>query len=165
MHWNGTTWTVTKTPVQGKGTNILYGVVAPAPNDAWAVGLSIPKAPPAESPTLTLIEHWNGSAWQIVSSPNIGPNSTFQSNRLFGVTALSPTDIWAAGSYFAANGSGNQSTLVEHWDGTSWTISPATPNLGFSDTLDAAAAIDGTVWLVGIYFGGPAISSTLVLSA
>jgi hypothetical protein len=61
-HWNGTAWTVMKPPTQGKGSNILYGVVAPAPNDAWAVGLSTAKAPPAESATLTLIEHWDGNA-------------------------------------------------------------------------------------------------------
>lgn len=163
-HWNGSTWTVMKPPARGTGSSILYGVVAPAPNDAWAIGLSTPQGPPAESPTITLIEHWNGSAWQIVPSPNVGPTSKFQSNRLFGITALSATDIWAVGSSFAANGSGNQSTLVEHWNGTNWTIN-STPNLGFSDTLDGAAAIDGLVWPVGTYFGGPVISSTLVLSA
>ncbi len=163
MHWNGTAWTVTKTPARGKGTNILYGVVAPAPNEAWAVGLSTPDAPPAESVTLTLIEHWDGTAWQIVPSPNVGPTSVYQSNRLFAITTLSPTDIWTGGSSFAADGSGDQSTLVQHWDGTTWAITP-TPNLGFSDTLSGAAAIDGTVWMVGTYFGGSAISSTLVLS-
>jgi len=163
QHWNGTGWTETAVPVRGQGSNIMYGVVAPAPNDAWAVGLSTTKAPPAESVTLTLIEHWDGTAWQVVSSPNVGPTSIFQSNRLFGITALSSTDIWAVGSSFAANGSGDQFTLVEHWDGTSWTISP-TPDLGFSDTLFGGAAIDGTVWLAGSYFGGKPISSTLVLS-
>ncbi len=55
----------------------------------------------------------------------------------------------------------NQSTLVEHWDRASWTFSP-TSNVGFSDTLDATASIDGNAWLVGSYFNA-AISSTLVL--
>jgi hypothetical protein len=37
----------------------------------------------------------------VVASPSV-----YQSNRLFGITAVSPTDIWAFWSYFAATGSG-----------------------------------------------------------
>jgi hypothetical protein len=162
-HWDGHRWQITHVPIRGNGSNTLYGVVAPAPGQAWAVGLSTAEAPPKESPTVTLIERWDGTGWEIISSPNIGPHSMYQSNRLFGVTALGPTDIWASGSYFAASGSGDQSTLVEHYDGTNWTI-VTTPNRGFSDTLFGGAAIDGSVWIPGTYFGGKPISSTLVLA-
>jgi hypothetical protein len=70
-------------------------VAALAPNNVWAVG-SFVKA--TKGPTLTLIEHYDGSEWSVVPSPNVGPHSMFQSNRLFGITAVSPTDIWAFGS-------------------------------------------------------------------
>ena len=44
----------------------------------------------------------------MVPSPNIGPNSANQSNRLLGLTANSANDIWAFGSYFPAQGQGTQ---------------------------------------------------------
>jgi hypothetical protein len=156
MHWNGETWSAVGTPNVGQGNNELHGVVALAPDNVWAVGLSTPSA---QSPTLTLIEHYDGTSWSVVSSPNVGPNSGYQSNRLFGITANSATDIWAFGSYFAADGSGHQMTLLLHWDGTSWTIQPSPdptkkPKNGspgfLSDVLWAGVVpTPGNVWIVG----------------
>lgn len=153
MHYDGTNWKKVPSPSVGTGASQLNGVVALAPNDAWAVGFSTPVAPPKSAPTLTLIEHWDGTSWSVVPSPNVGPNSMYQSNRLFGVTAVSANDIWAFGSYFAASGSGHQMTLLLHWDGASWTIAPS-PNPtkdGFlSDLLFAGVAVSPTdVWIVG----------------
>lgn len=165
MHWDGARWTLMNPPARGGGDNPLYDVLALAPDDVWAVGAFTPQPQPTSLPTLTLIEHWDGTSWQIVPSPNFGPLSIYQSNRLFGITALSPADIWACGSFFAANGSNNQRTLALHWDGTSWTIKP-TPNTGNSDTLFGGATMaPGTVWLVGGFLGGPRFISSLVLSA
>ena len=108
MHWDGTNWTIVATPNVGEGPNKFYAVLALASNDAWAVGSSTPLAAPQQSATLTLIEHWDGTSWTVVPSPNVGPNSVNQSNRLFGLTANSANDIWAFGSYFAADGSGTK---------------------------------------------------------
>jgi hypothetical protein len=88
----------------------------------------------------------------VVPSPNVGPHSVNQSNRLFGITAVSPTDIWAFGSYFAAAGSGNQMTLLLHWDGTSWTLAPSpNPEMGsiLDDVLFAGVTTGQNVWIVG----------------
>jgi hypothetical protein len=41
----------------------------------------------------TLIEHWNGSAWTIVPSPNVGSGN----NSLAAVAARSANDVWAVG--------------------------------------------------------------------
>jgi hypothetical protein len=83
----------------------------------------------------------------------VGPNSVYQSNRLEGITAISPTDIWAFGSYLLANGSGNQKTLLLHWDGTAWSIAPSpNPTKGgfLSDLLFAGVAVSPSdVWIVG----------------
>ena len=109
--------------------------------------------PPAEAATLTLIEHFDGTKWSIVPSPNVGPNSVNQSNRLFGLTASSPNDIWAFGSYFAADGSGHQMTLLLHWNGEEWTIAPSpdpTNGVFLSDILFAGVTPSpGNVWIVG----------------
>jgi hypothetical protein len=58
----------------------------------------------------TLIEHWNGSSWAIVTSPN---TSSTRENKLNGVTCSSASECWAVGHYF--NNNGIQQTLIERW--------------------------------------------------
>src|SRR5580658_9076178 len=74
-------------------------------------------------------------------------------NLLYGVTAVSPTDIWAFGSYFAASGNGNQMTLVLHWNGTNWSPNPSpSPEPGnfLDDILFSGVSTEpGNVWIVG----------------
>jgi hypothetical protein len=153
VHWNGTSWKVVATPSVGAGANQLNGVLALAPNDVWAVGFCTAVPPPKEVATLTLIEHFDGTSWKVVPSPNVGPHSIYQSNRLFGLTANSASDIWAFGSSFAADGSEHQLTLLLHWDGTSWTIAPSPePTNGVfpSDLLFAGVTPSaGNVWIFG----------------
>jgi hypothetical protein len=156
-HYDGTSWTLVRTPDVGTGPNMLHGVLALAPNDVWAVGYSTAsqKPPPTqyEVPTKTLIEHYDGTSWSVVPSPNVGPDSQYQSNKLYGITAVSPNDIWAFGSYFAASGNGDQMTLVLHWDGTSWSLVPS-PSPQPGDFLDdilysGVVTAPGSVWIVG----------------
>jgi hypothetical protein len=97
--------------------------------------------------------HYDGTGWSVVASPNVGPNSQYQSNRLLGATAVSSTDIWAFGSYFAASGSENQITLLLHWDGTRWSLAPC-PSPKPGDFLDdilysGVVTAPGSVWIVG----------------
>jgi len=172
MHFNGTSWKIVPSPSVGKGASQLNSVAALAPNDVWAVGFSTPVAPPMQAPTLTLTEHWDGTSWTVVTSPNVGPNSVFQSNILDGITAVSPTDIWAFGSSFLANGSGNQKTLLMNWDGSAWSIVPSpnpTTGVFLDDILFAGVAPSpGNLWIVGseledtmgLEFGTLAIHST-----
>jgi len=153
MHWDGTNWRNVATPNVGEGTNKLNAVLALAPNDVWAVGFSTPVAPPKQAATLTLIEHFDGTSWAVVPSPNVGPNSANQSNRLLGLTANSANDIWAFGSDFTADGSGHQMTLLLHWDGTSWTVasSPSPTKDGFPCDLlwTGVVSSTGNVWILG----------------
>ena len=100
------------------------------------------------------IEHYDGTEWSVVPSPNVGPNSQYQSNKLYGITAaVSPTDIWAFGSYFAASGNEIQMTLLLHWDGTSWSLNPSpSPEPGdfLADILfSGVVTAPGSVWIVG----------------
>lgn len=153
MHFDGQSWKTVATPSVGAGANQLNGVLALAPDDVWAVGFSTPEAPPAEVATLTLIEHFDGKSWTVVPSPNAGPKSIFQSNRLFGLTANSAKDIWAFGSFFASDGSGHQMTLLEHWNGTKWSLarSPNPTNGVFTSDLLFSGVVPspGDVWIFG----------------
>jgi hypothetical protein len=141
-HWNGTSWSVVPSPSPGAANNELLGVSAASANDVWAVGF-INTSTTGE----TLIEHWNGTKWSVVPSPN-PKSSQGVNNGLSGVAAISATDAWAVGSGVTISGE----TLIEHWNGSRWSLvtSPDEPQLG--GELRAAAAISaGDVWAVGDY--------------
>jgi hypothetical protein len=95
LRWNGTAWKVQLSP-SPRGLSELHGVVATSATNAWAVGY---RARTGGSPDQTLLEHWNGTSWKIVSSPN--PRAGL--DRLLAVDAASPHDVWAVGTY--SNGS------------------------------------------------------------
>jgi hypothetical protein len=140
-HWNGSSWSVVKSPNPGSIINSLYGVAAVSATNIWAVGYYVQTS----GVTQTLIEHWNGTQWSVVKSPS--PASV--NNELFGVAAVSASNIWAVG--FAASNSSAQTTLIEHWNGTQWSVvKSASPGSPPSDALTGVAAISASnVWAVG----------------
>ena len=102
----------------------------------------------------SLVEHWDGVSWK--HAPDAAPYPA-TSNILNGVTALSATSVWAAGT---ANGL----SFVEKWNGTQWTRANS-PNVSTSNnTFQAAAAISGNVWAVGEWYqpASPYQAQTLV---
>jgi hypothetical protein len=112
----------------------LYGVAAALAKDVWAVGSS--------DSGLAVIEHWNGTAWALVSSPSIGIN-----DGLASVAAVSASDVSAVGAYTDA--SSNNVTLIEHWNGSTWSVVPS-PNIGAdSELIRVAASAANDVWAVG----------------
>jgi hypothetical protein len=124
-------------------TSTLSGVATISANDIWAVGESYLNR---ETPSQTLIEHWNGTSWSIVPSPN-NPDSY---SGLIGVTAVSTKDVWAVGG-------SNSETLIEHWDGSTWNIVPS-PNAGKADVLSGVSAVSANdIWAVGQEYLNPAL--------
>jgi hypothetical protein len=117
----------------------LTGVVAFGPADAWAVGYV---GDTDSIDTLTL--HWDGTRWTRMPSPN--PSS--QRNWLMDVSGSSPSDVWAAGSYW--NEAGERRALLMHWDGNSWKTAPS-PNVdGKENLLNGVAVVSPTdAWAVG----------------
>src|SRR5262249_38080731 len=100
------TWTEVSMPTGVH--DYLNGIAAGSSTDIWAVG---------SSAGTTLTDHWNGTAWSIVSSPSVASAT----NRLNAVTVISPTDAWAVGVSGTDDGS-SVKTLTLHWNGTSWSI-------------------------------------------
>jgi hypothetical protein len=144
-HWNGRTWKVVPSPDPGGSSayNALSGVTAVSSSNVWAVGTYV-----KGSALLTLIEHWNGTAWQAVPSPN--PVGTSGDNELRAVTAISARNVWAVGNTGSADGP--PQTLIEHWDGKAWTVVPS-PNPSFWDGLYGVTATSArNVWAVGLDF-------------
>ena len=146
-HWDGTQWSIVASPDAGSNNNFLRHIAAISSNDVWVVG-SYQASPGATYQTL--VEHWDGTQWSIIASPNVG---TFGSG-LSGVSVVSANNIWAVGSY-AIDGVGTSQTLVEHWNGTKWSV-VSSPNVGSSSNqLAAIAAIAAhNIWALGYSTSG-----------
>src|SRR5205823_1593623 len=128
--------------------NGLGGVAAVSANDVWAVG----NYRDDSNNSQTLTEHWNGSTWSIVPSPNRGTNN----NYLKSVAATASNDVWAVGFQFDYDQViTNSRTLIEHWNGSTWSI-VRSPNRGTNNNyLESVAAIaSNDVWAVGYYYNG-----------
>jgi hypothetical protein len=134
-------WTGVPPPSPGTSDNFLQGVSVISACDAWAVGSDV-SGSGAEQ---TLIEHWDGSTWKQVPSPD--PGST--DNSLLSVRAASATSIWAVGEYFDGVG---LKALILHWNGTAWKQVPS-PNPGLGNLLKGVRVVSARdAWAVGQTF-------------
>ncbi len=138
-------WSVVSSPNASSKHNEFDSVSGTSYNDVWAVG----RYAPISGQERTLVEHWNGTQWSIVMSPNVG---NFH-NELDGVVARSANDVWAVGHY-DTNSNASDHALIEHWNGRTWQIEPTPTFLGtFSDLNSVTAAKSGgPVWAVGSEF-------------
>jgi hypothetical protein len=155
LHWDGSAWTRFDGPNPGSRAG-LSGVNAISADDAWAVGSYV-----SSVGQLTLIEHWDGIRWSQVSSPSPGQYE----NWLTGVSAVSGRLAWAVGGSVVRHRSGPRRTrtLIERWDGHSWS-QVASPNPGGrQDTLSGVAATSSRhAWAVGAFRGEGKGRQTLV---
>lgn len=146
-HWDGTRWSVVPV-VTGFLDSRFSSVTAVSSNDVWAVGYEVPSV--QHEHLYTLIEHWDGTRWSRIPSPNVGPAD----NWLQGVAALAASDVWAVGYDFGTAGNGLFS-LFEHWDGTAWQPAAGPPVLESGKVLYAndlyavTAAGPGLLWAAG----------------
>jgi hypothetical protein len=144
LHWNGRRWAKVASPDPGAGYDLLTGVTAVSARDVWAVGYACNTTNCQVFHTLIL--HWNGTKWSAVTSPD--PSTV--SNTLYGVTAVSADNVWAAGSYIPDATTLLSSTMILHWNGKKWSR-VASPNVAdASNTLygvDAHSA--ASAWAVG----------------
>ena len=73
--------------------------------------------------TLTLAEAWNGTSWSVESTPNPAGTTNAELNA---VSCSSPSACTAVGFYFQ-NATGATFTLVETWNGRTWSVQ-SSPN-------------------------------------
>ncbi len=149
QRWNGSSWSIVPSPNAGPKANGLYDVTCSSASDCWAVGYYEADAGLLKTEFRTLIQRWNGSAWSIVESPNLPlessrPIFTFSSNVLRSVTCTSATDCWAVGY-------GNGKTMVQRWNGTSWSLvdSPNTDAPNGDSLFSVTCASPSDCWAVG----------------
>jgi hypothetical protein len=142
------TWLITPTvdpsPQKVPFSNVLNAVGARTSTDAWAVGNFL--GPNDDDGQVILAEHWNGSAWSQVPTPNV----VRFDEKLNAVSAAAPSDVWAVGSTNRI-GFAHTDPLAAHWDGTSWTVipTPATTGGAKSILFGVANLGGGNAWAVG----------------
>src|SRR6266567_1841544 len=144
LQWDGTHWQVGALPNPGTTEDALTAVTAVAANDIWAVGHMQPGSSGIQN--ASLVEHWDGSQWLVVSSPNVGSRD----NLLSGVAADSASSAWAVGT--ADGDVGPTTTFILHWNGSQWAVTPS-PSPGSSiNALAAPVALSATnAWAVGYF--------------
>lgn len=131
QHWNGTAWTLVNDGfVKGldDAGGVLLSVDAISPSDVWIV---------AKEGSATFFGHWDGSSWQKVSQPKGAGQAP-----LAAVAGTSASDLWAVGETPGLSG------LIEHFNGTTWTLvaNPA----GQGVPLGAVTVLSPTdVWAMG----------------
>jgi hypothetical protein len=125
--WNGSDWAMVSVPLSRSVRNsALDDVECLSRSRCIAVGQYA-----STGSTETLVEQWNGRSWSIVSSPNPGGGN----NVLNSVSCISSTLCFTAGDYNAgAASSYGFHSLIERWDGSSWSL-VGSPNTSSSNTL------------------------------
>jgi hypothetical protein len=130
--WNGTTWSLA--PFAAKSSQSgLADIACMTETSCVAVGWFAENGGPQP-----LAEMWNGKGWRSM----MPPVSAGQPNaELVSVACSSATNCTAVGS---AGDAGPVKTLVERWNGTTWSVVP-------SPTPTGAAALE----LIDVSCGGP----------
>jgi len=139
LHWDGADWTQVAAPSPSPRAASLGAIYASSPSDIWAVGSRLrPKA----DVDLPLVEHWDGSSWQVVHVPRPDENST-----VYGVTGTSSSDVTIVGDAECCRE--DSRPAAQHWDGSKWSLSfpPTSGDHGYLFAAYAASADD--LWAVG----------------
>ena len=136
--WNGAKWSSlagANPAVPGQG---LAAISCSSASSCFAVGSSS-----SQANGKTLIERWNGKTFSLVAGPN--PAGATRSG-LNGVVCPSATSCFAVGS--ATTGS-TQKTLIERWNGTSWSIVKSVDPAGQSSLSGISCPSSTSCYAVG----------------
>jgi hypothetical protein len=148
-HRSGSTWTRVPVPQPAGQQALLNAVDDLSPGNAWAVGTSFSGGVAATGDGPTLIEHWNGTSWSIVPSPNPATGIPGDSDVLTAISGTGPSDLWAAG-WDNNEATNTISLLFEHWNGATWTAATSPTPMFSSQFANAITAISpSNVWAVG----------------
>ena len=151
-HWNGNAWSPVMIPDAGFRPGSTQSIAATSASDIWVVGDSTNLTTGATAPEAL---HFDGTAWSVVPMAQAGQNSS----TITAVTAISPNDAWAVGEDIGATSAIGGSTLIEHWNGTAWTVVPSPTPGGDPGLTGVAARSASDVYAVGTELpsinGGP----------
>jgi len=125
----------------------LVATTALSAHDVWAAGFTLDRKVVDDRPVVTFQPqtwHWNGKTWSRVPVPPLPDGGT---GRLNAIAAAAPGRIWAVGDSWVP---GRTVSLIERWDGKTWSPVPADDEPGVSQHLYGVATIgESDAWAVG----------------
>ncbi len=115
-HWNGRTWSLLGPDALANAPGADLGTVTcPTATDCFVVGGSDPVAVDRQHVTAY---HWDGTTFTPLTTPSFGAGNSYLND----VSCSSATNCFGVGAlsrpYF-----GDLHTLIEHWNGTTWSVS------------------------------------------
>jgi hypothetical protein len=126
--------------------------VVPSPNRTADASTGAEGGAQVEIPNRSVIWQYDGFRWHQADHPAKLVHNT----ALYGAAATGPDDVWAVGvsdmqwsrkDYYAA-----RRPLIEHWNGSAWTVMPGPLPGTTQNVLISAAAVSPTdAWAVGWY--------------
>ncbi|HYA44127.1 MAG TPA: hypothetical protein VED59_00860, partial [Acidimicrobiales bacterium] len=127
-----TSWSNVKVPaVEGSRGSSLYAVACPAQSECIAVGTYALAG--KNSHNKALVEAWDGRAWSVVGTPALDGTGN---SVLDGISCTSASACVAVGDHAVPSGASDGAmvvkTLVERWNGRTWTVVPS-PDAGGTD--------------------------------
>ena len=126
---NPSRWSVVASPNRGSTSDALRAVSCLTASSCVAVGSYLNQA----GISRTLIESWNGTKWSVVKSPN----ESSYGNTLSGINCTSSTYCVAVGDYVESESEDIELTLIETWDGNSWSVAPSANPSSSTDALSS----------------------------
>jgi hypothetical protein len=141
-HFNGSRWSIVKEPRVDKHriNPGIESVSGSSSEDVWVVGAT------GSEP---FAEHWNGTEFTVVPVPKAASGAASSIDELVAVDDLGVDDVWAVGNAGPPHGLGEPtSSLIEHFNGSSWSIVPDPADAPQSLTAVSGLA-EGPVFALG----------------
>ena len=144
--WNGTSWSIVPSPDRTTTTdNGFDGVSCLSSTSCVAVGYWYNAGDDEQA----LVEQWNGAAWSLATAADTADN-----DELDGVSCALPTFCVATGYTYVSGSEVPESTLVEEWNGTTWTIvTSPNPVAGGDNVLNSVSCASATFCVAAGYGG------------
>jgi hypothetical protein len=150
-HFNGHTWSIEPMPTFGSSIHpVLFGVSCSGA-DCVAVGEEF-----SPQGVTALAEQFNGTKWSVTRLAKPAGASSF---GLSGLDCTSPSACYAVGG---SSNPGTSATLIEQWNGSSWTVVPSPNAAGVNSLAAVSCASAQSCMAVGRHRQGTSVSTLAV---
>lgn len=163
-HWDGQDWQIVPTADSPQDQHLLFDdafsdLTVLSKSNIWVIGQTeIDQGTPK-----TLVEHWDGTSWQVVDTPMPSSPPYSYPQHIFAVNAQ---DLWITGYWYSPKTYTDYPSLL-HWDGQSWQIATP-PSFQTASGIFSAGTADATgdLWVVGssggVFFPAPNFATSVV---
>lgn len=139
-HWNGSTWSIQRTPTAGGLEGFLAGVSCTSPDACTAVGGGAHGHP--------RVERWNGTAWRLQRTPGVS-----NADQAF-FSAVSCTSATACTAVGTDGARAALFPLAQGWNGRRWSSQGGGAHIAGDDFTSVSCTSSRACTVVGDASGG-----------